>query len=63
MELFTVDTAGDTDLLHASHLDSTGIEYFAKGFTVENTDEKNRCDEEKDDDGNEYDFGGKCTLS
>lgn len=62
MELFTVDTAGDKDLLNANHIESTDTEYFAKDFVIENTDDISRTDgEEDDEDKNEYDFGGECS--
>lgn len=62
MELFTVDTAGDQDLLHADHVESTETEYFAKEFRVENTDEINRSDGEDDEGDNVYDYGGECRF-
>lgn len=62
MEIITVDTAGDKDLLLASNFESTDTEYFAKDFRVENTDDINRPDKEDDEDENEYDYGGECAL-
>lgn len=62
MELFTVDTAGDKDLLNAGHRTSTVTEYFSKDFRVENTGDVNRSDDDEDE--NDYDYGGKWyTLS
>lgn len=64
MELFTVDTAGDQDLLNSSHFESNDTEYYAKGFIVESTDDANRPDnqDEDDEDEDEYDYGGKCSF-
>lgn len=64
MELFTVDTAGDKHLFNASHFETTDTEYFARDFTVKNSEEINRSDgDEDDDDENDdedgYDYGGK----
>lgn len=61
MELFTVDTAGDKDLLNASHGDSVETEYFAKEFRVESMDDVSRSDDDEDE--NEYDYGGECARS
>lgn len=62
MELFTVDTAGDKDLLNANQFDSADTEYFSRGFTVENIDDGNLSDgndDEDDEDEKEYDYGGE----
>lgn len=58
MELFTVDTAGDQDLLNANHIPTTDTEYFAKDFIVEDVGDVNRSDDEANDE-DEYDYGGE----
>lgn len=63
MELFTVDTAGDQDLLNANHVSTTDTEYFAKDSIVENVGDVNRPDDEQDDEENdedEFDYGGEA---
>lgn len=59
MDLFTVDTAGDADLLNANVADDE-TKYVTRGFTIENVDDTNQSDDGDEDEEEEtHDYYGE----